>query len=134
MIRTFKGHSDRINTIKMLPDGEHFISAAGDPRARRTVSGSYDHTLKLWNLETGTLIHTFEGHTDAVNEVAITRDGKRVVSVSQDHSLKLWNIDSGSLIATFYGDAEISCVSVVNDELFVAGSSDGAVHFLKLQE
>ena len=30
------------------------------------MSGSYDQTLKLWNLEDGNVIRTFEGHTDAV--------------------------------------------------------------------
>ena len=30
------------------------------------MSGSYDQTLKLWNVEDGNVICTFEGHTDAV--------------------------------------------------------------------
>ena len=30
------------------------------------VSGRHDQTLKLWNVEDGNVIRTFEGHTDAV--------------------------------------------------------------------
>ena len=33
------------------------------------MSGSYDQTLKLWNVEDGNVIRTFEGHTDAVRYV-----------------------------------------------------------------
>ena len=69
-----------------------------------------------------------------MNEVAVTEDGKRAVSVSQDHTLKLWDLETKCLVATFYGDAEISCVSVIDNELFVAGSSNGAIHLLRLRE
>ena len=44
------------------------------------MMASRDNTVKLWDLETGALIRTFEGHANHVYEVAVTPDGRRVVS------------------------------------------------------
>ncbi len=51
-----------------------------------------------------------------------------------DNTLRLWDLESGEVIATFTGDAAITCVAVARDDLFVAGSANGAVHILRLIE
>jgi WD40 repeat protein len=42
-----------------------------------------DGTLRLWDLESGQTIRTLKGHTDLVNAVAVTPDGRRAVSVPE---------------------------------------------------
>ena len=41
-------------------------------------------TIKLWNLEAKTNIHTFEEHNDCVNIVTFSPDGKYLASGSSD--------------------------------------------------
>ena len=36
------------------------------PDGRRVVSGSYDHTLKVWDVATGECVATLEGHSKGV--------------------------------------------------------------------
>jgi WD40 repeat protein len=101
---------------------------------RRAVSGSSDGTLRLWDLETGEGLSPLEGHTGGVTAVAVLADGRRALSGSRDNTLRLWDLESGDVIATFIADAGITCVAVARDDLFVAGSANGAVHILRLIE
>jgi WD40 repeat protein len=45
----------------------------------------------------GPLICTLEGHTGAVNAVAMTPDWRRAVSASWDYTLRLWDLESGQI-------------------------------------
>ena len=55
---------------------------AVSPDGRRIVSGSFDQTVVVWDLETGKPIHRLTGHQDWVNSVAVSPDGRRIVSGS----------------------------------------------------
>jgi hypothetical protein len=67
------------------------------------LSGSWDDTLKLWDVETGREIRTFTGHTNGVYSVDFSPDGKRALSGSGDYTLKLWDVETGREIRTFTG-------------------------------
>jgi WD40 repeat protein len=73
------------------------------PDGRRVVSASRDHTLKVWDLETGAETATLTGHTDWVNGCAVNPDGRRVVSASEDGTLKVWDLETGAETATLTG-------------------------------
>ena len=89
------------------------------------VSSSDDQTVKVWDLESGQLLHTLLGHFDAVASCAITPDGRRVVSASWDHTLKLWDLESGQHLHTFQGHSDVVTGSVLTpDGRRVISSSD----------
>jgi WD40 repeat protein len=50
------------------------------PDGSKIVSGSYDHTIKVWNLKTGAFLGRLHGHT------------KIVTSGAGDKTLKVWNM------------------------------------------
>jgi len=54
------------------------------------VTGSFDHTLKLWDTATAKPLATWGGHTDLVLCLAIGGDEKQLASGSQDKTIKLW--------------------------------------------
>ena len=65
------GHEGTVNAVAVTPDG------------KRIVSGSDDHTIRVWDLETGAAIgKPIEGHKGPVSAVAVTPDGKRIISGS----------------------------------------------------
>jgi WD40 repeat protein len=78
-----------ITALVISPDGKHLIS------------GADDQTVKIWELETGRLIRTLQGHSDAISSVAISPDGKKIASSSDDKTVKLWDFETGNLLHSF---------------------------------
>jgi WD40 repeat protein len=51
-------------------------------------------------------LRTLKGHTNSVNAVAVTADGRRAVSASADQTLRLWDLANGQTIRTFGGHTD----------------------------
>jgi len=58
-------------------ENEIVLTVAITPDGTKVVSGSFDETLKIWDLATGKELATLTGHTDGVNAVALTADGTK---------------------------------------------------------
>ena len=113
-IFTLRGHSNRITSVVISADG------------RRAVSGSWDETMKVWDLESGTELQTIKNNAD-IN--ALTFIGlRRVVSASSDGSLKLWEIESEMKGLTTRAHAQaVSVVTTAGESLAISGSEDGTL-------
>src|SRR5581483_2742941 len=44
-----------------------------------------------------------DGHTEQVNQIALSRDGKSLLSGSADATLRLWDVASGKEVRRFEG-------------------------------
>jgi len=95
------------------------------------VTGSWDQTARLWDLETGRCLQTFAGHTGDVRAVAVTPDGRRLVTGSGDHTARLWDLATGRCLQTFAGHtSDVRAVAVTPDgRRLVTGSWDHTVKF-----
>jgi F-box and WD-40 domain protein CDC4 len=51
------------------------------------VTGSRDATVKVWNIESGRLIHDLRGHATAVRCLEVA--GNQIVSGSYDHTCRV---------------------------------------------
>jgi len=77
--RSLGGHAHFIQDIVISSDGQF------------ALSGSWDATLRLWDLNHGTTTRRFVGHTKDVLSVAFSADNRQIVSGSRDKTIKLWN-------------------------------------------
>jgi len=89
--------------IEVFPQLGHFgkVHVTFSPDGKYVLSGSSDHTVKLWEIETGKEIRTFRGHTNYVDSVAFSPDGKKILSGSSDHTVKLWEAETRKEIREF---------------------------------
>ncbi|MEO0685858.1 MAG: WD40 repeat domain-containing protein, partial [Cyanobacteria bacterium J06649_11] len=112
LIRTIYGHKNTVETLAITPDG------------KKIVSGSWDTTIKIWDLFTGEHLKTLNGHTNIVHSVVITSDGQKIVSGASDESIKIWDVNTGEEIKTIESGS-INSVTVTPDgERIISGSSD----------
>ena len=56
------------------------------------ASGSRDNTVKLWEVSSGGLLQTLEGHTESVDSVTFSPNGKLIASGGRDGTIRLWGV------------------------------------------
>ena len=100
--RKLTGHKGDVNSVAF--DAQHI------------VSGSRDKTIKVWDRETGALVHTLTGHGDWVTSVAL--DGQHIVSGSEDKTIKVWRRPASDLASV--GSMALQCAHTPLDVHFPA--------------
>lgn len=121
-VKSLVGHSDFVQDVQTTPDGAY------------ALSGSWDNTLGLWDLATGTRAQTFKGHENDVLSVAFSPNSRQIISGARDRTIKVWNT-LGSVKYTFDSQKDghkdwVSCVRFApsgDTPTFFSGSSDGSV-------
>jgi WD40 repeat protein len=73
------------------------------PCGSMILTGSFDTTLKLWDVATLQCLATLSGHAEAVRFCAWSSDGVTVASGSKDKTVKLWSVETDSCVATLSG-------------------------------
>ncbi|MEB3214177.1 MAG: serine/threonine-protein kinase [Leptolyngbyaceae bacterium] len=125
------GHGGAITTVAVSPSGQVL------------ASGSTDRRIMLWNMQSGTKLHTIEGksllqndgHTDRITTLCFTPDGSTLVSGSDDGTIKLWDLSERKLISTLSSSEwVISAIAISPDgSLLVSGGDNGVIEFWDLE-
>jgi WD40 repeat protein/tRNA A-37 threonylcarbamoyl transferase component Bud32 len=109
--------------------------AAISPDGRTLVSGGRDNVVKVWDYQSGRLIHTLVGHTDWIRTVAVSPDNQLIASAGVDHDIRIWDRSSGDLIRTIKGhSSEIEGLVITPDgRTLISGSEDETIKLWNLQ-
>jgi len=84
----FDGHKSSVSCISFSYDSKYL------------ATGSFDTTIKIWDLKTNKLINTII-HGAIIESLAFSRDNKLLTSVGRDKCVKIWDIKNGNLKHVF---------------------------------
>jgi len=106
-------HTAEVKSVSFSPDG------------RLLASGSADHTIRLWNVETGKVTKILGGQSAAgdnespeVWSVSFSPDGRLLASRSADHTIRLWNVETGKVTKILEGQSK----AAVDNDIAMADS------------
>ena len=117
LVRTLAGHTDVVRSVAFSPDG------------RTLASGSWDNTIKLWEVATGREARSLAGHTGDACSVAFSPDGRTLASGSSDNTIKLWDVATGREVRTLAGHTDEVCSVAFSPDgrTLASGSTDHTV-------
>jgi ribosome biogenesis protein YTM1 len=114
-----KGHKDTVNCVEWYDD-------------YNLVSGSSDHSLRVWDVESGIAINVMTGN-ESVSCLETSNDHKSILTGHPDRVLRMWDprIDASKLITRKLRSHSNWITSVhwhpENPNLFISSSYDSTV-------
>jgi guanine nucleotide-binding protein subunit beta-2-like 1 protein len=80
--------------FKSLSGHNHFVSSLDISNdSKFVISGSWDKTIRLWDLNTFKTKKILKGHAKDILSVAFSADSRYIISGSMDNTLKVWNVN-----------------------------------------
>jgi guanine nucleotide-binding protein subunit beta-2-like 1 protein len=120
--------------LKSLHGHNHFVSSlALNSDSTKLVSGSWDKTIRLWDVPTSKSEKIFKGHTKDVLCIAFSHDERLIFSGGMDNTLKYWNTKGELKYENNQFRGWVSCILNISKQktFYIAvGSWDGSVKIL----
>ncbi|HKR11960.1 MAG TPA: WD40 repeat domain-containing protein [Pyrinomonadaceae bacterium] len=93
------------------------------------VTGNFNGTVRLWDMASGRVLQTLDGHSNLVYKGVLSPDEKILASCSLDGNIKLWDLATGRELRTLTGHTEaVKAVAFSPDgKLLASASNDGTL-------
>jgi WD40 repeat protein len=117
--RTLKGHSNWVTALAFSADGEHLIS------------GSWDHSVKLWDVATGRALNTIASKVTGIEASALSHDGRLIAAEDSSDGIRIWSATTGKEVRVIKGDKPpwdeswVYSIAFSPDDSLLAAALDG---------
>jgi angio-associated migratory cell protein len=111
-----EGHTDTITSVGFNFDGS------------MALTGAYDGTIRIWNVNSGELLRVLEGPED-IEWAHWHSKGNAVIAGSKDGTIWMWLAHNGQCLQVFAGhEGIVSCgVFASEGKVIASGGEDGTV-------
>ena len=148
-------HLDLVQSLRFSPDSEllvsggyrnvkfwqrarnaHKLDIAGIESPVKSIAASSDGKwlataeengkLKLFDMSSGSLARTLDGHAGGATSVAFSTDSSKLVSGGQDKSLRVWNVADGQSVGSIDTPAVVTAVvyAAANTQIATGGADN----------
>ncbi|ETO34242.1 WD repeat-containing protein, partial [Reticulomyxa filosa] len=134
LLHVFDGHKNVVWCVDFLPlqsnnnNKSNSIGVIGG-NGYTFCSGSWDKTIRIWDIEKSKQLIVFKGHEDSVDSIKYGPKGSKtngdanlILSGSSDKSVRLWDVRSGQQMQVFNGHTD--CVNAVEYSPFVVNNNE----------
>lgn len=126
--RLLRGFTGSVLSLAFSLDGQTLASGHQD-------FNGVDNRIHLWDMTTYQETAVLSVHTDGINSLAFSPNGRMLVSASSDRTARLWNLTSRSVILTM--DKHAAAVSGVvfarDNNYILSGGNDGKVRIWNVE-
>ena len=89
------------------------------------ASGSRDHAIQVWSVETAQALYCLAAHEGPVTSFVFSSDSLHLVSGSEDNLVIIWDMSTGKLVRGMMGHRKaVNCVALSRDGSIVASGSE----------
>ncbi|XP_071962120.1 uncharacterized protein [Antedon mediterranea] len=100
---------------------------------RRIITGSSDHSLRVWDIRSGRSIHKIYGHKGGVRCLAF--NDQWILSGSWDTTVIIWDVIKFTQIAILVGHTDVvSALQLIGLKYLVTGSYDSTIRLWCLED
>jgi WD40 repeat protein len=119
--RIWKGHDpgmDWQGVTILSADGSHVFTG-----------GNYKNQVRVWERETGKLLHKFDGHYGNVSRLAACPDNTRIASIGRDDNVRIWDYKTGKPLTVIpFTDSRPQATAWTPDgAALIVATTDGSV-------
>lgn len=116
--KRLQGHTDGVMCLQ-------YHTTLTNPHYPVLITGSYDRTVRIWNLDTGEVVRVLRGHARAVR--ALQFDQMVLFTGSMDGTVRMWNWRKGECMRVFEGHSDGVVSLNYNGYLLASGSADHTI-------
>ncbi|KAI5307264.1 hypothetical protein KEM56_001558 [Ascosphaera pollenicola] len=118
--KIFRGHTNAVMCLQIC-DASNVVA-----------TGSYDATIKIWDLETGEELRTLRGHAAGIR--CLQFDETKLISGSLDRTIKVWNWRTGGCVSTYSGHQGGVISLHFDSKILLSGSMDSTVRIWNFED